>query len=85
MPLRDKRGKILKWCGAATDIEDRQRAQQLQASLTHIKRVNSMGEHWKIIFEIGADRYSVPCGFTSQHPGHFADDLCDGFSATRPI
>jgi PAS domain S-box-containing protein len=44
VPLRDKRGKILKWCGAATDIEDRQRAQQLQASLTHINRVNSMGE-----------------------------------------
>jgi PAS domain S-box-containing protein len=29
VPLRDKRGKILKWCGMATDIEDRQRAQQL--------------------------------------------------------
>ena len=44
VPLRDKRGKILKWCGAATDIEDRHRAQQLQANLTHINRVNSMGE-----------------------------------------
>jgi PAS domain S-box-containing protein len=43
-PLRDKRGKTLKWCGAATDIEDRHRAQELQASLTHINRVNSMGE-----------------------------------------
>jgi signal transduction histidine kinase len=43
-PLRDKRGKILKWCGAATDIDDRQRAQQLQANLAHVSRVNAMGE-----------------------------------------
>src|ERR1700739_1627647 len=43
-PLRDKRGKILKWCGAATDIDDRQRAEQLQANLAHISRVNTMGE-----------------------------------------
>lgn len=44
VPLRDKRAKILKWYGAATDIDDRQRAQQLQANLTHISRVNAMGE-----------------------------------------
>ena len=44
VPVRDKRGKIVKWCGAATDIEDRKRAEQLQASLTHISRVNAMGE-----------------------------------------
>jgi PAS domain S-box-containing protein len=44
VPLRDKRGKILKWCAAATDIDDRQRAQQLQANLAHISRVNTMGE-----------------------------------------
>jgi signal transduction histidine kinase len=44
VPVRDKRGKILKWYGAATDIDDRQRAQQLEADLTHISRVNAMGE-----------------------------------------
>jgi PAS domain S-box-containing protein len=44
VPLRDRRGKILKWCAAATDIDDRQRAQQLQANLAHISRVNAMGE-----------------------------------------
>jgi len=44
VPLRDKRGKIVKWCGAATDIEDRKRAEQLQATLAHISRVNTMGE-----------------------------------------
>jgi PAS domain S-box-containing protein len=44
VPLRDKRGKILKWCGAATDIDDRQRAQQLQTNLAHVSRVNAMGE-----------------------------------------
>jgi signal transduction histidine kinase len=44
VPLRDKRGKILKWCAAATDIDDRHRALQLQANLAHISRVNTMGE-----------------------------------------
>ena len=43
-PLRDRRGKILKWCGAATDIDDRHRAEQLQATLAHISRVNTLGE-----------------------------------------
>jgi PAS domain S-box-containing protein len=44
VPLRDKRGKIVKWCGAATDIEDRKHAEQLQADLTHASRVSTMGE-----------------------------------------
>jgi PAS domain S-box-containing protein len=44
VPLRDKRGRILKWCAVAIDIDDRQRAQQLQANLAHISRVNAMGE-----------------------------------------
>jgi PAS domain S-box-containing protein len=43
-PVRDKSGKIVKWCGAATDIEDRKRAEQLQTNLAHINRVNAMGE-----------------------------------------
>ena len=44
VPVRDKRGKIAKWCGAATDIEDRKHAEQLQADLTHASRVSTMGE-----------------------------------------
>jgi PAS domain S-box-containing protein len=44
VPVRDKHGKIVKWCGAATDIEDRKRAEQLQADLTHAGRVSTMGE-----------------------------------------
>ncbi len=50
-PLRDKRGKVVKWCGVATDIEDRKRAEeeheklrQLEADLAHINRVSMMGE-----------------------------------------
>jgi signal transduction histidine kinase len=34
----------VKWCGAATDIEDRKRAEQFQADLTHASRVSTMGE-----------------------------------------
>jgi PAS domain S-box-containing protein len=43
-PLRDHRGKIVKWCAVANDIEDRKRAEQLQADLTHASRVSTMGE-----------------------------------------
>ena len=44
MPLRDKRGKVVKWYGAATDIQDRKRAELLQAELAHTNRVSTMGE-----------------------------------------
>ena len=44
VPLRDKRGKIVKWYGASTDIEDRKRAEQLQADLLHTNRVSMLGE-----------------------------------------
>lgn len=42
--VRDKRGKIVKWYGVVNDIEDRKRAEQLQAELTHVNRVSTMGE-----------------------------------------
>jgi PAS domain S-box-containing protein len=44
VPLRDKRGKVVKWYGAATDIQDRKRAEQLQAAFAHTNRVSTMGE-----------------------------------------
>jgi PAS domain S-box-containing protein len=44
VPARDKRGKVVKWYGAATDIQDRKRAEQLQADLAHTNRVSTMGE-----------------------------------------
>jgi len=44
VPLRDKRGKVVKWCGLATDIEDRKRAEQLQADLAHTNRITILGE-----------------------------------------
>jgi PAS domain S-box-containing protein len=44
VPLRDKRGKIVKWYGVATDIQDRKRAEELQAELAHTNRVSTMGE-----------------------------------------
>jgi PAS domain S-box-containing protein len=44
VPLRDKRGKIVKWYGVINDIEDRKRAEQLQADLAHVNRVSTMGE-----------------------------------------
>src|SRR4029077_20428256 len=44
VPLRDARGKIVKWYGSSTDIEDRKSAEQLQADLAHVNRVSTMGE-----------------------------------------
>jgi signal transduction histidine kinase len=43
-PLRDNRGKIVKWCAVANDIEDRRHAERLQANLTHASRLSTMGE-----------------------------------------
>ena len=51
VPLRDKRGKIVRWYGLLTDIEDRKRAEEererlheLETELAHINRVSMMGE-----------------------------------------
>jgi PAS domain S-box-containing protein len=44
VPLRDKRGKVVKWYGAATDIQDRKGAEELQANLAHTNRVSILGE-----------------------------------------
>jgi signal transduction histidine kinase len=44
VPLREAQGKIVKWYGISTDIEDRKRAEQLQAELAHVNRVSTMGE-----------------------------------------
>jgi signal transduction histidine kinase len=44
VPLRDARGKIVKWYGVSTDIQDRKRAEELQAELAHTNRISTMGE-----------------------------------------
>jgi PAS domain S-box-containing protein len=47
-PLRDEQGRILRWYGTRTDIEDRKRAEEArsktQADLAHVNRVNVLGE-----------------------------------------
>ena len=44
VPMRDGAGKVLKWYGITTDIEDRKRAEQLQSDLAHMNRVTTLGE-----------------------------------------
>jgi PAS domain S-box-containing protein len=51
VPLRDRSGKIVKWYGKTTDVEDHKRAEQererlrqLESDLAHINRVSMMGE-----------------------------------------
>ena len=48
---RDKHGKVTKWYGVTTDIEDRKRSElererfrALEAELAHVNRVSTMGE-----------------------------------------
>jgi PAS domain S-box-containing protein len=47
-PLRTEAGKIVKWYGTTTDIEDRKQAewvlQEAQAGLAHVARLTTMGE-----------------------------------------
>jgi PAS domain S-box-containing protein len=42
--LRDRRGRVVKWCGVAIDFEDRKRAEQLESDLAHVNRVTMLGE-----------------------------------------
>jgi PAS domain S-box-containing protein len=51
VPLRDQHGRVVRWYGTLTDIEDRKRAErerqrllQLEADMAHINRVSTMGE-----------------------------------------
>src|SRR5271165_2014486 len=47
-PLRDEQGRVLRWYGTRTDIEDRKRADEAlrkaQADLAHVTRIMTMGE-----------------------------------------
>ncbi len=47
-PLRDEQGRVVRWYGTRTDIEDRKRAEetlrQAQADLARITRITTMGE-----------------------------------------
>jgi PAS domain S-box-containing protein len=74
VPLRDKRGRVVKWYGAATDIQDRKRAEQLQADLAHTNRVSILGE---LVASISHElaQLSPPQSIMPRH-------LCGGFSAT---
>lgn len=48
VPLRDEAGRIIKWYGLSTDIEDRRHAEEQlrrsQAELSHVSRITTMGE-----------------------------------------
>jgi PAS domain S-box-containing protein len=51
VPLRDQNGRIIRWYGTLTDVEDRKRAEQereklrqLEDDLAHINRVSTLGE-----------------------------------------
>ena len=50
VPLRDRRGKILKWYGISTDIEDRKRAEQAREEIE---------EQWRAAFESNPTMYFI--------------------------
>jgi PAS domain S-box-containing protein len=47
-PLRDEQGRVMRWYGTRTDIEDQKRAEEAsrkaQADLAHVTRIMTMGE-----------------------------------------
>jgi PAS domain S-box-containing protein len=47
-PLRDEQGRVLRWYGTRTDIEERKQAEealrQAQTELAHVSRIMTMGE-----------------------------------------
>ena len=47
-PLRDEQGRVLRWYGTRTDIEERKRAEEAllkaQGELAHVARITTMGE-----------------------------------------
>jgi PAS domain S-box-containing protein len=42
--MRGPHGRIAKWYGTTTDIEDRKRAELLRTELAHVNRITTMGE-----------------------------------------
>jgi PAS domain S-box-containing protein len=44
VPMRESHGKITKWFGTTTDIEDRKRSELLRTELAHVNRITTMGE-----------------------------------------
>jgi PAS domain S-box-containing protein len=44
VPLRNGSGRIVKWYGKTTDIENEKRVQQLESDMAHFGRVSMMGE-----------------------------------------
>jgi signal transduction histidine kinase len=44
VPMREPRGRVAKWFGTTTDIEDRKRSELLRAEMAHVNRVSTMGE-----------------------------------------
>jgi PAS domain S-box-containing protein len=63
-PLRDNRGKIVKWCAVATDIEDRKRAEEAlrrsEAYLAEAQRLSHTGS-WAWNPASGNAYYSEEC------------------------
>jgi len=60
VPLRDGRGTIVKWCGIATDIEDRKRAEgELKAALAQIKTLKDQLLHENVALREEIDKASM--------------------------
>ena len=55
-PLKDETGRIIKWCGINTDIEDRARAEEAQA-LRQITEAQRLSQTGSFTADVWADRH----------------------------
>ena len=81
VPLRDETGNIVKWYGAATDIEDRKRAEQaLQRSEAYLAEAQRLGHTGSWAMDYSNRK---PIHSSEEHYRLFAFDPAGGMPAWR--
>ena len=76
VPLRDERGTILKWCGTASDIEERKRAEQaLQRSEAYLAEAQSISHTGSWAYDVANRRVTYS---SEEHHRLFGFDPAGG-------
>jgi PAS domain S-box-containing protein len=88
-PVRDRRGKILKWCGVASDIEDRKRAEEASHRLNRKLRAISDFDQFLLRATNEQSLLDAVCRVVCEQAGYplawvdYAED--DPVKSVRPV